>query len=191
MIHLTFRTALQTGNVRSMLRYILFCLIPFGVFADGVTSGSIASVETGLICPPTDMATSPAPDTLAGTTHVITEDPAFAARTRIVPAILGIGFGVKSQAVDVNGLAPVLMVIEHPPMGPTQATEQSFFTTINGTRPSLTFYQFDHTYELVTGTWRMTALFEGEVLFTTQFEVVHPRKLPELASLCSRQNLLS
>jgi hypothetical protein len=174
-----------------MLKYLFLCLLPFGAFAEAPTSTTIASVEAGLICPPEDMDTSPAPGTLAGTTHIIAEEPPFAALTQTVPAILGLGFGVKSQAAVIDGLPNVRIVVEHPPMGPSQTTHQSFFTNISGVGPSLTFYQFDHRYELVLGTWQMTAFFGDEMLFTTQFEVVHPRSRPELAKLCDYQDLLS
>ncbi|WP_108813515.1 DUF3859 domain-containing protein [Loktanella sp. Alg231-35] len=174
-----------------MLRYLLLFLMPVSAFAEAETSETIASVEAGLICPPAGMATSPAPGTLAGTTHIIAEEPPFAALTQTVPAVLGLGFGIKSQSTDIDGLSDVLMVVEHPPMGSTQTTQQSFFTNISGIGPSLTFYQFDHNYELVLGTWKMIAFHGDEVLFSTQFEVVHPRSLPELAQLCHYRDLLS
>lgn len=155
------------------------------------TSPDIASFEAGIICPPESVGTSPAPGTLAGETHIIDVDPPFVSTARRVPAVMGIGFGVKAMAADEFGMEDVVMVVTHPPMGDAQVQTQSYVTSISGVAPSLTFYQFDFAYELVTGPWQMVATRDGEVLYQTSFEVVPPQLVPELASVCGFENLLS
>lgn len=156
-----------------------------------VRSSAIASVQVGILCAPESVGSIPAPDTLAGKTHVIETEPAFAATSRRVPASIGVGFGVKSQAQDVDGLTGVTMVVTHPPMGADAVTVQSFETSISGGNPSLTFYQFDYAYELVLGTWQFTAMAGEEVLYTAAFDVVDPRLVPELAGICGYLDLFS
>lgn len=179
------------------MRHILSTLIciPFAAFAQApqpdVIASTMASVEAGVICAPEATGVLDAPDTVAGTTHVIAEEPPFVAITRRVPAVLGIGFGVKSRTADFAGLNGVTMTVTHPAMGSAGATQQSFATTIRGTDPSLTFYQFDFDYELLPGIWQMTADFEGEILFRTTFEVLPPEDVPELAAICGFEELLS
>lgn len=152
---------------------------------------SIASLEAGVICAPDDLGVAQAPGTIAGTTHVITEEPPFVAVTRRVPAVLGIGFGIKSLSQDGDGLSGVVMKVTHPPMGGNGITAQTFTTTIRGTDPSLTFYQFDYDYELLPGIWQLEASLADEVLYRTTFEVVPADQVPELAEVCGYQDLFS
>ncbi len=170
---------------------ILFCLATSAATAEVTTSNTIASMEAGIICPPPTVGSTPAPGTLAGTTHIIAEEPPFVSNARQVPAVLGLGFGIKAQSVAAAGIAPVTVIVTHPPMGDTNATVQSFQTSISGQDPSLTFYQFDYTYELARGPWTMTAHYGADVLFSVDFEVVDPARTPELAGVCGYLELLS
>jgi len=83
-------------------------LLPVAALAQAplpdTTSSNIASLEAGVICAPDDLGVAQAPGTIAGTTHVITEEPPFVAITRRVPAVLGIGFGIKSVSQNSDGL---------------------------------------------------------------------------------------
>ncbi len=108
-----------------------------------------------------------------------------------MPAVIGIGFGVKAQAFDLLGEQDVSITITHPAMGDAGATSQSFASRINGAEPSLTFYQFDFDYELVTGIWQMQAMQGSTVLYRTSFEVLPPAQVPELARVCGFEELLS
>lgn len=155
------------------------------------TNSPIASLEAGVVCPPEAVGTAPAPNTLAGETHIIDIEPPFVSNSRRVPAVLGIGFGVKAQAASPDGLSDVTVVVTHPPMGNEAVEVQSFGTRIGGATPSLTFYQFDFGYELVPGTWQMAAMHQGEVLYKVSFEVLPPSAVPELAEVCGYLDLLS
>jgi len=156
-----------------------------------VLPDAISEIEAGVVCAPDPVDSVPAPDTVAGTTHVIDVEPRFVSVTRVVPAALGVGFGVKSRSTDPAGLAPVTMVLTHPPMGPEKTVEQRFVTRISGQAASLTFYQFDYGYELVPGTWTFTAMQGDAALYSVAFEVVEPHMLPDLATACGYLNLLS
>ena len=173
---------------------VVLCLAALPVLAQSTqetVSDRIASFETGVICAPEAIGTRPAPDTVAGTTHVIEVEPPFVSTDNRVPAVLGIGFGIKAMAVGYDGIDDVTMRITHPPMGDGGVTSQTYGSRISGLDPSLTFYQFDFDYELLEGTWQMEAYARGTLLYRTTFEVVAPRKLPELASVCGYENLLS
>ena len=112
--------------------------------------------------------------TVAGTTHLIAVDPPFVSTKRRVPAVIGIGFGVKARALNPAGIDDVRIVISHPPMGDQGTIAQTFESRISGLDPSLTFYQFDFDYELVTGIWQMQAMQGTLVLYRTTFEVLPP-----------------
>lgn len=159
--------------------------------AEVMSSSQIISVEAGVICPPEPVGTVPAPGTLAGVTHIIAQEPEFVATGQQVPAVLGVGFGVKAQAANADGIEPVNMVLTHPAMGRDGVTSQNFMTRISGRDPSLTFYQFDYPYELVTGIWQFTAMAGETVLYSVSFDVVDPRQVPKLADVCGYRDLLS
>lgn len=156
-----------------------------------VKNDAIVQLEAGVICAPASTETRPAPDTLAGTTHVIDEDPPFVSNARRVPAVLGIGFGVKSVGSAANGLDDVTMVVTHPAMGAQKIETQTYGTFISSLSSSLTFYQFDYNYELLPGIWNMTAMQGETVLYSVNFEVLPPEQVPELASVCGFESLLS
>lgn len=175
---------------------LIAALLPIGLLAQqapqpDMTHPLMASVEAGVICAPESTGVAPAPGTVAGTTHIIAQEPPFVAKTRRVPAVLGIGFGIKSRTRDPNGLNDVLMTVTHPPMGDTGAVTQTFVTAIRGTDPSLTFYQFDFDYELLPGIWQMEASHDGTPIYRTTFEVLTPDQAPELAEICGFAELLS
>ncbi|MEY1557531.1 DUF3859 domain-containing protein [Yoonia sp. R2331] len=159
--------------------------------APDTVSPVLASVQSGVVCPPPTVGSAPAPDTVAGTTHLIEEEPPFVSLSNRVPAVLGIGFGVKALSEAAMGIDTVTMTVTHPPMGDGGAVRQSFETRISGIDPSLTFYQFDYDYELVQGIWQMEARKGGTILYRTTFEVVPPQMVPELAAICGFENLLS
>ena len=156
-----------------------------------VTGPLIGSLESGIICPPPSVGESLAPGTVAGVTHLVEENPPFVSMSDRVPAVIGIGFGAKSMTADLFGLPDVTMTVTHPPMGKDRVTQQSFQTRIDGTAPSLTFYQFDYPYELVRGRWTMEAQRDGELLYRVAFDVVDPKDAPELARVCGFEELLS
>ncbi len=176
------------------MRTLLACLLismSAPAFAQDQTSAAISFLETGVICAPESVGTAPAPDTIAGVTNVINEDPPFVSTNNRVPAVLGIGFGAKAQASAFAGLSNVTMTVRHPAMGSDAVTLQSFQTSIRGSGPSLSFYQFDFDYELVPGIWTMEARQGAKLLYRTQFEVLEPAQVPELASVCGFEELLS
>jgi hypothetical protein len=188
--------AVYVGYNHRMKHFLAFLVcIPVAAFAQApqpdLATAAIASMEVGVICAPESLGTRAAPGTIAGTTHLIEEEPPFVATTRRVPAVLGIGFGIKSQALDINGMDGVQMTVTHPPMGAAGQTTQTFSSTIRGTDPSLTFYQFDFDYELLPGFWQIEASFGGETLYRTTFEVLPPEQMPELAEICGYVDLFS
>ncbi|MEN8840453.1 MAG: DUF3859 domain-containing protein [Octadecabacter sp.] len=169
--------------------------IAWGVCAsaaeDDFVSPMIELFEAGVVCAQDGGTVRLAPDTLAGTTYLVEDAPQFVSTGRLVPAVLGIGFGVQSGLASDLGQDGVLMTVTHPPMIGSGVTQQSF-TTVVGSRdvPNVTFYQFDYGYELALGDWTMTASYGGVTLYETTFTVVPPSALPELAGICGYLDLI-
>jgi len=159
---------------------------------DDFISPLIGSLEAGVLCAQDSGIARDAPDTVAGTTHIVENAPPFISTGRVVPAVIGVGFGVKSSVMMDGGLDTVRMTVTHPPLFGSGATEQSFITSIGAQgAPGITFYQFDYDYELALGDWTMTASAGGMTLYQQTFTVVAPSLLPELAGLCGYSDYLS
>ena len=157
-------------------------------------SSALGFYEAGVLCAQDSGVSREAPNTVAGTTHVIEQAPPFVSNGPLVPAVIGIGFGVRAGLAGDMAQDGVVMTVSHPALSGkgNGATLQSFVTTIGpATDPSITFYQFDYGYELALGDWTMTAQAGGEVLYQTTFTVVPPAALPELAGVCGYLDLLS
>lgn len=155
----------------------------------------LSAFQAGIVCAQDTGETAPAPGTIAGFTNIITTEPDFVSPTRRVPAVLGIGFGVKSRARRPPGYDTVLVTVTHPPMGANGVTVETYITAIRGEDGtpglSITLFQFDTDYELVTGPWTISASEAGKQLFHAKFTVLPPREVPELAQVCHYQGLLS
>lgn len=177
--------------MRILIALIFFAASQANAQASDMVSKHLFSHEAGIICAPETVSTNPAPDTVAGVTNTIAVDPPFVSTARRVPAVLGIGFGIKAMSADPDGLSPVTMTITHPAMGANKTKRQSFETIISGDDPSLTFYQFDFAYELLPGTWTMKASQGNKLLYRTTFLVLPPHKVPELAQVCGFEDMLS
>lgn len=160
--------------------------------ADDFISPLLGFYEAGVLCAQDGGEVREAPNTVAGTTHVIVDAPPFVSKNRFVPAVLGIGFGVRAGLDSPLAQSGGLMSVTHPPLNENDTTQQSFLTTI-GTQdvPGITFYQFDYAYELALGDWTMTATYGAVTLYETTFTVVPPQALPELAGVCGYLDLLS
>lgn len=176
------------------MKYIVVVLAglagPLG--AQEFVSDRLFSFEAGVICAQDTGITREAPGTIAGTTHVVDEAPDFVSNGRKVPAVLGIGFGAKASVMDDVGMADVVMRVTHPPFRGHDTLSQTY-TSFIGPKgdPGITFYQFDYSYELAMGLWTFEAIQMGEVIYRTEFTVVPPETLPELAGVCGYVDLLS
>ncbi len=181
------------------MRFIIFCSAPsiaWGVSVWGQEADFVSPLvdffEAGVVCAQDSGTIRDAPDTVAGTTHVVEAAPPFVSQGRVVPAVLGIGFGARSGLASDVGIDGVTITVTHPPFTGSGATKQSFQTYIGPhDAPGITFYQFDYDYELVTGDWVMRASSGGVTLYEMTFTVVPPTAMPQLADACGYLDLLS
>ncbi len=147
--------------------------------------------EAGVLCAQEGGEERTAPGTVAGTTHVIADAPPFVSNGRMVPAVIGIGFGVRAGLAGGFDQDGVVMTVTHPPFEGSGATTQSFTTHLRSdAAPGVTFYQFDYRYELALGDWTMKASYGGVTFYETTFTVVPPSALPELADACNYLDLI-
>ncbi|SRR5690554_1330460 len=158
--------------------------------AEDVVTPPVGYFEAGIVCSQEVIASEPAPDTIAGYTNVIETVPDFISTGRVVPGVIGVGFGVKSAAAGENVVLDLTVTVTHPPMGPDGVTEQSFPGRL-GSEVGISFYELELPYEVVTGEWTLTASTPKAVIWSASFTVVEPRAVPELAGVCGYADLLS
>ena len=114
-------------------------------------------------------------------------DISFIAQTQTVPAVVGMGFGVRAQATLPTGLTGVTIVVDHPPFQAGGPTQQTYATSMSGTGLSGFFYRFEEPSEVQPGRWRISALSGQTVLYSLDFDVVLPRTNDGLLRSCGLQ----
>ena len=134
-----------------------------------------ASFDYGYFCALEPIGEEETGDTVSGSVHFVEGLPIFAAHGPLVPAQLGIGFGVH-VLVHTQYAGPALIVIEHPPMGPSNVTRQSWPTEFDAKKTSYVGYSFEYEYELLPGTWTMSAQANGRTIYRASFDVIRPPK---------------
>ena len=132
-------------------------------------SGQVSRWQAGVVCA-AEFARS-------GTAN----DIAFVAQTQVVPAVVGMGFGIKVQA---TADLPVTIVVDHPPFGAGGAVQQTFATTLSSRALSGFYYRFENQAEAAPGRWRVSALAGQAVIYSLDFDVVPPRVGDGLLAAC-------
>jgi hypothetical protein len=148
-------------------------------------SDALDRLVYGIYCDDGPVALEPAPDTAAGVVNIMPDLPVMLAETTLVPAQIGIGFGVLIEARDGVVFDPVLVTITHPPYPDSGIEVERWTTSLDDQDPGLVGFSFEIASELVTGPWTFEAEHAGELLFRIDFEVVPANMLPDLAQGCS------
>lgn len=167
------------------LLVLLATLMPFGPAQAGPTQPDhgpqVARLEAGVFCALQAMDRMPAPGTEAGWIHVPTADIRFHWPDRqVVPAALGIAFGVEAQAVPGFSTAAAEARISRP----GRSQPETWATGLSDAGAALTFFRFDTEAELVPGLWTLE-LWDGPIrLYRVEFDVVPAAALPEIAEAC-------
>jgi hypothetical protein len=163
----------------SLMPMCALLLLADAAFADG----PLTVTEVGIFCPYERKGSILAPDTVMGTVDLIEDHPVDVKATT-VPAHLGLAFGARYRLVDGMPDQPATMIFTHPPMGATQATRQSWASTLFTDNNGLATYRFDLPDELVLGLWTMQIEVAGQRVFYQEFTVVPPGDAPMAIDVC-------
>lgn len=159
--------------------------------ADSYTRDPMILIDHGVICHITRDGSRPAPDTVMGEINLIDQTRDMDVTTRVVPAKIGISFGIKFAVQPVAGDRDVRVIVTHPPMGPDGVTRESWITALSAGHGSLNLFTFEFPYELVTGDWTMAIEHEGVLLMEQQFQVVPELAAPGVVAACFGQDFVS
>ncbi|GAB5448847.1 DUF3859 domain-containing protein [Gymnodinialimonas sp.] len=144
----------------------------------------LADLIYGLYCAQEPDRRDPAPGTASGVINLVPLIPDFQFRQKLVPAEIGIGFGVLATAPPGVLHDPVTVTVTHPPYPDSGIEVETWVTDIDDGL-NLIGFSFDHAHELVLGEWTFSAqTLDGEELFHIAFEVIAPELMPQVISAC-------
>lgn len=148
-------------------------------------------VDYGLFCPFDARGRSPAPETQLGEILLIDQDRKVDVTTTIIPAVLGLSFGVRLRLRPGAYYDEARIIVTHPPMGSGGLTQQIWPTAPTDAASTLDIFRFDFHHELLPGTWTLGLRVDDQVILQQEFEVVPPEQAPNLVEFCAPAALTS
>lgn len=140
--------------------------------ANPVTDG-VAEIEFGYMCQVASDEEMVAEDTISGTVSIVTGSPEFQSHGTTVPAEIGIEFGVRAQALpEFEG--PATVHVEHPPHGAAGITHEGWQTFMAADEMGYASFAFELPYEVTPGKWTISAISNGQVIYSVTFDVISP-----------------
>lgn len=140
----------------------------------------VASLKVGIFCALQAMDQRPAPGTLSGWIHVPEGEIDFHwPDAQVVPAAIGLAFGVKSRMV-----AGVFAQGEMRVYRPGSSTPETWDSSFSDLSDQIGFFRFDREDELISGLWRFEAWEGNTRLYAVEFEVVPAAALPDIVQAC-------
>lgn len=165
----------------------LLMLAPPALAQDGGNprvSPLLEDLVYGVYCAQEPDRRDPAPATASGVINMVPMIPDFRFRQRLVPAEVGIGFGVLATAPPGVVHDPVTVTVTHPPYPDGGMEVEQWITDVDDGL-NLMGFSFDHPHELVLGEWTFSArTLADEELFHISFEVIAPELMPQVIGTC-------
>ncbi|WP_210410508.1 DUF3859 domain-containing protein [Oceanicola sp. D3] len=151
----------------------------------------IERLEFGLTCPLPIVSSKDAPGTENGRVDIFEGEAQFVDSHQQVPAVLGVGFGVKAWAHE--GATPMAITIRslHPAFPGTGTTSQSFASHLGPEAPMTHIFTFDAPHEATPGLWQLQALQGQKLIYSVSFQVVPPAAYTGPPLDCEHLDLLS
>jgi hypothetical protein len=141
----------------------------------------VASLDFGVFCALQAMDRAPAPGTRTGWIHVPDGEITFHWPNRqIVPAALGLAFGVRAQLAPGEQIANAEIRVYQPGSRSPETWASNFYDL----EASVAFFRFDHPHELIQGIWRFEAWDGASQLYAVEFEVVPAEAIPAITQAC-------
>lgn len=142
------------------------------------------SIDAGVLCAAEATGREPAPGTRLGFIDLVEGEITLGLRTRRIPALSGLAFGVVAELAEGTDAADVRIIVTHPAMGSDGTVRETWQTDFQGAGTTANFFRFDYPEEQVPGEWTMQALRDGKPLYTARFEVVEPSRMPGFQDPC-------
>ena len=158
---------------------LLFSVIVGGAARAEPTSNGTTYFDYGVFCALETVNTMEAEDTISGVVNLLAETPVFLKQTTVVPARIGVGFGVHVDIPPEFGNVAVLSM-EHPPMGPNAVTHETWVSQYNAGQINYNGFTFEYDYELEPGVWTLSSSMNGRKIYEVEFNVIDASLMPGL-----------
>ena len=145
--------------------------------APPVKSADLADFSVGVLCSPRVIDRAAAPNTSLGYTSVVAAVPKFNFAQQLVPAALGVSFGVRFT--PAHALAGVRNLTYRPGV----ATPDVYYSDVRA-KPIYRGFGFEEPDELILGKWRLESWHGDQLLYRVDFEVVPAQSLPDVQAQC-------
>jgi hypothetical protein len=172
------RYLLRLAGLSFVIAFVTACVTT----APGTSRGKV--LDYGIVAPHPRGKTVATPQTPSGVTQLPELPPRITTTTDRIPAKLGVQFGI---AYEITGLAAkddeeveVELSVSFPDMTkPDGSVTKGFNYTAKspvagGVLCGVSFYSFDHEYELAVGTWRFEVRQAGKTMASKAFTVHTP-----------------
>ncbi|MDJ0826570.1 MAG: DUF3859 domain-containing protein [Rhodobacter sp.] len=143
----------------------------------GVTAPGASGYAYGYFCALEPVGELEAEGTISGTVSLIDGPPNFIRQGSLVPAQIGVGFGILFDVLP-RYMGPVRVEVTHPPLGPNDVTTEVWISDLDEIRDNYIGFSFDLPYELREGRWGFRGTANGRLVFEAFFNVVDPGILP-------------
>ncbi|MDF1855222.1 DUF3859 domain-containing protein [Pseudooceanicola sp.] len=147
--------------------------------------------DFGVFCPDEPVGRIEAPDTERGFIDLVSGNPPVDFHTDVVPAELGLGFGMRFRLAPGEATRMARVVITHPPFGTPPVSRETYAITLESDFTSMTQFDFDETYEMQPGRWNLAIEVEGGILLSHDFTVVPADQSLISTKMCKGPALLS
>ena len=162
--------------MRWLILFLCTSILPGLAFSKAQTPGASYFAQ-GAFCAVEIIGEEKAEGTISGTLNLVDGPPTFYTTGSLVPAQVGIGFGIHLDvAPQFSGTATVTTT--HPPMGENGVTAQSWVTDYSPGAIAYNGFTFEYDYELVPGDWTISAESNGRLIYHAKFTVVNPMFAP-------------
>ncbi|MCC1491123.1 DUF3859 domain-containing protein [Cognatishimia sp. F0-27] len=141
-------------------------------------------IEHGVICSLIPEGREAAPDTESGLINLVPQDRTFDVLTDVVPAEMGLSFGVRIVLPEDAAPIDARVVVRHPVFHPSGVTVQRWDAWLDPDTPALNLFSFELPHELVTGEWVFQFRAGGTIFAERRFRVVPPDAAPGVLSVC-------
>lgn len=142
------------------------------------TDPQITILDYGIYCRPDVIRQDAAPDTKLGYINVFSEIPVIRHRQQVVPAALGVSFGLILRSEEDFPSTRMES------WKPGQTEPEVWFSSLAAGDETSRGFTFEFEEELILGTWRLQSWDRDRLLYSIEFEVVPAKQLSGIVALC-------